>query len=451
MYSNPKKIPTLIGLLLLLIGIGGTIYLVETRTSSLPKAQTTHQPYNVLKTNLTDTSFTVTWLTQEAVTGTIIYGINKKSLSQIALDDRDIIDNKPKPYKTHHISVKNLSPNTTYYFIINSGNNKFLDGDNPYTITTAKSMDKPLELEPAYGTIITPQNQPAEGALVILTLPQALPVSTLVKPSGNWLIPLNTLRNIDLEPYQPQESILESLTIYNSLAEEDQAFATTDLNNDSPVPTITLGKSYHFQGLQGKKKIDQEIANAQINQTQILGSQDEKKQDEKRIDIFSPEDGATFISTKPLFRGKGIPGKQVIIEIDSSQKITGKTTINNDGLWSWTPPQDLPTEKQKAKFTTVDENGKEIVLERNFLVFKSGTQVLGEATPSGITTTIPTPTQRVGQATSSATLKSLLSPTPATTTSQKIPTSGDISITVSVIGIGLILILIGFAKITSIV
>lgn len=443
MYNRTKKIPTIIGILLLLIGIGGGIYLVETRTSGPSKAQSTQEPNNILKTNITDTSFTVTWLTKELATGSVTYGIQKNAISQVAFDDRDTIDNKSKPYKTHHISIKNLSPETVYYFIINSGNNKFLDGTRAYTITTAKKLEKPLEFEPSYGNVVDQQNKPAEGALVVLTLPQALPLSTLVKSSGNWLITLNTLRDANLQPYQEQGTIIESITIYNSLEVENQAFATTDLNNDSPVPTITIGKTYNFQGLQGKKKIDQEVASNEIGnqENQILGNATTKK-----VDVLSPVEGATFVSTKPLFRGKGIPGKDVIIEVNSTQKITGKTTVGKDGFWSWTPPKDLTPDKHKVKITTLDENGDEVVLERSFLVFKSGTQVLGEATPSGTLTITPTPTTAIGSATPSATLKPLFSPTPLASASKTVPVSGNVSTTFYLIGAGLILILIGFAK-----
>lgn len=443
MYNRTKKIPTIIGILLLLIGVGGGIYLVETRTQGPSKAQTTYEPSNILKTNITDSSFTVTWLTKEPASGSVLYGTSQKDISQTAFDDRDTIDNKLKPYKTHHVSIKNLSPETVYYFVINSGNNKFFDGTRAYTITTAKKLETTLEFEPSYGNVVDQQNKPAEGALVILTLPQAFPLSTLVKSSGNWLITLNTLRDSNLQPYQEQGTIIESITIYNSLEPEDQAFATTDLNNDSPVPTITIGKTYNFQGLQGKKKIDQEIAGNQNDnsENQILG-----KATGKKVEVLSPVEGATFVSTKPLIRGKGIPGKEVIIEVNSTQKITGKTTVGKDGFWSWTPPRDLSPDKHTVKITTVDENGEEVVLEKSFLVFKSGTQVLGEATPSGTITTTPTPTTAIGSATPSATLKPLFSPTPIASASKTVPVSGNVSTTFYLIGAGLVLIFIGFAK-----
>lgn len=439
MYKRTKKIPTIIGLLILLIGLGGAIYLNENRTSAPVKAADTTQPNSILITNLTDTSFTVTWLTKEPTVGSVTYAAKRDNTVQLALDDRDI-DNKPKPYLTHHVTIRNLSPITNYEFTIISGEKKYLDNNKPYSITTAPKLETQSNLEPAYGQVSTVQNQPAEGALVFINLPQGLPLSTLVKPSGNWLIPLNMARTAELKSFSSENVTVESINIYASI--DDKAQAVTDTNNDSPVPPITIGKSYNFQGLQGNKVSEQTIA-SQNQESDVLG-----KQNANKIDVYSPEEGANFVSTRPLIRGKGIPNKEVTIEIESTQKIVGKTTVSTDGSWSWTPPKDLSPDKHKVTITTTDENGKKVTIERNFLVFKSGTQVLGEATPSGTLTATPSPHLSPSptisnQATPSATLKPLLSTSP---TPSKIPVTGNVSNTVILIGIGIIFVIAGFAK-----
>lgn len=436
MYNRTKKIPTIIALLLLLIGIGGGIYLIENRTGESSVAKTLQEPSSIRVTNLNDTFFTITWLTREPSTGSVVYSASTKDISRIAFDDRDE-DNKPKPYLTHHVTVRNLEPQTAYFFKVVSGGKTYQDKNSPYSIKTAPKVAETNSLEPAYGQILNSQNQPAEGALVILNLPNALPLSTLTKPSGNWLIPLNIARDIDLKPYNPTGVVVETIFVYTS--PQEQAQATTDINNDSPVPPITIGKTYNFEGLQGKKK-EEELAQGEIDEESILG-----KQTGKKIDILTPEEGAKFVSSRPLFRGKGVPGKEVIIEIESSEKISGKTTVSKDGIWSWTPPYDLSPDKHKVKITTTDELGNKIVIERNFLVFKSGTQVLGEATPSATLTPTLTPSADVDQASPSPTLEPLFSPTPESATST-IPISGNISYTVYLIGAGLLLISLGFAK-----
>lgn len=442
MYQRKRKIPTIVGILLLLIGIGGGIFLVEQRTSGPTKASVSIEPKSVQITNITDGSFSIVWLSEEPSTGSITYGTSASNTDVIAFDDRDI-DNEAKPYTTHHVTIRSLSPQTTYYFTILSSNKKFINGNNPYSITTPEKPESTNLLEPAYGQVTTPQNEPAEGSIVIINLPRSLPLSTLVKSSGNWLIPLNIARDVNFNVYKDSsgEKIPLSISVFSSVT--DKATAITDTKNDSPVPTITIGKTYDFKDFEGKKKTDEtkEMASIQKSDAEdVLGNQSQNS-----VDVIVPADNATFVSTRPLFRGIGIPGEDVLLEIKGAQSITGKTIIAKDGRWSWTPPKDLGADKHTLTVTTTDENGDEIVFNRNFLVFKSGTQVLGDATPSGSTPT-PTPLSGIGTpGTPSATLAPLFTPTP-TATPASIPVAGSYEITLFIIGTGSILSLIGFAK-----
>lgn len=446
MYRKTKRIPTIIALFILIIGLGGGIFLIENRTSSKSIASPSNIPQSVLVTNLNDTYFSVTWLTAEKVSGFVNFGTTNKDISQVAFDDRDT-NNQPKSYKTHQVTIRNLTPNTAYYFKIASGNKQFINGDKPYYVLTSPKTEMTSMLEPAYGDVVDSQNKPAEGALVILTIPKCLPLSTLVKPSGSWLITLNTARDeTTLQPLITENVISESIKVFASVETDNQAQATADSKNDSPVPTITLGKSYNFENLQGKKKTETEIAQNN-SPTKVLG-----KQTVNKIEILSPEDGATFVSNRPLFRGQGIPGKEVTIEVHSLQIISGKTKVDTKGVWSWTPPTNIDAGNHTVIITTTDENGEKITIERKFLVFKSGTQVLGEATPSGTLAT-PTPTRTgtptptiSGYPTTTVTLIPLYSPTPTTIPP---PVSGNISPTYILITVGTILILLGFAKLIT--
>lgn len=443
MYRNTKKIPTIIGLLLLIIGVGGGIYLVEQRTSGSTKASTEAKPMSVQVTNITDSSFSVVWLTKEPATGWVIYGNSQKVIDQVVFDDRDS-DNKPKTYLTHQTTIRNLQPKTNYYFTITSGDKKFQNESRPYSLLTAEKTESPSLLEPSYGQVLTSQNEPAEGALVILNMPKAMPLSALVKPSGNWLIPLNIARDLELKPFiysvDGQTAIPISLMIYSST--EDKAEVTTDSKNDSPVPPITLGKTYNFEGLQGKKKENTQIAQVESTKTpekQVLGQAISQK-----FEVLSPEEGTTFVSQKPLFRGTGISAKDVFIEITTANNLKGQTKVSANNLWSWTPPSNLPPKNHTVKISSTDESGKNLIIQRNFIVFKSGTQVLGEATPSGTITATPTktptPTLAIGQASPSATIRPIATVIPTIT---KIPVSGNVSATIYLLAGGLSLIFIG--------
>jgi len=76
--------------------------------------------------------------------------------------------------------------------------------DVPYKIHTGQLLTTASgNLEPAYGTIVTDNNQPVSGALVYITLEGGQTLSTISKPSGTWLIPLNLARTQDLTSYLP--------------------------------------------------------------------------------------------------------------------------------------------------------------------------------------------------------------------------------------------------------
>ncbi len=453
MYKKARRIPTIIGILILIIGIGGGIFLIENRTSSQTSADITLQPQSVQITNLADSSFSVAWLTQKPVSGSVVL-INTDGSEQIVFDDRDA-KGESKDYLTHHVTIRNLTPETKYQFILLSGSKKFFDANNKnYMLTTPSKSTEVLSLEPAYGEVVTSKDQPATGALVIIYMPRGLPLSTTVKSSGNWLVPLNIARGVDLKPYSSASPIILSVSVYASTLEEDQARATTDTDSDSPVPVIKLGKSYNFRAEDKPEKTDPVIA--QKSNDQILGTTSSNKEKSNSFAVLSPEENARFVSTKPLFRGTGIAGKEVLIEILTPKKISGKTTVSESGTWFWTTPVDLPTDKNTVRISSVDASAKKLTVERSFVVFKSGTQVLGESTPSASLTPTPTtnpltsptrtptPTIAIG---SPATPSATLTPTPdEPTPTTKIPVSGSGDLTMMFVSLGATLVIAGIGR-----
>ena len=114
------KIPTLVGLLVLLVGVAAGVYFVQQSSSWLLRASPESKPKQVKLTNITDNSFVVSWITDEATTGFLRYSINN-SFDQLAEDDRDQLSNKVTNFKSHHVTVKGLAPTTDYFFKIGSG------------------------------------------------------------------------------------------------------------------------------------------------------------------------------------------------------------------------------------------------------------------------------------------------------------------------------------------
>lgn len=402
-----RKIPTIVGLLL----VGAAVFLfrmVFDRVSPLlTQASPTVTPKNVTVTNVSASSFTVTWITAEKATGLI--RIDGKLPDSVFFDERisgstTPVDPKLNAYRTHSVTVRNLKPDTTYHFQILSNGTSFRDNGKPFETRTAPVITGlGSGLEPAYGQVSLPSGDPAEHAIVQLTLEGGQILSALTKTSGTWVIPLNLVRTRDLSGYLPaSERIDESIAVQTA---DGDASALTDTMNDNPVPVMTIGKTYDFRKIQANTGTNQNLASSQPG---VLGANTQIPQ---TVSIVRPAQGSAIPSNLPLFQGTGIPGTQLLITIGINYPVSDTVMIGSDGIWRYTPAKPLQEGKQSVTITATDAKNKTVALTNTFEILKSGTQVLGDATPSATLT--PTPTTIIVVSTDSSTLAG-----------QPIPTTG---------------------------
>lgn len=401
--------PTLIGLLIAAILVGAVVYFGE-RVPALSTlfARGSMSVQNIEIANVTDVSLTVSWTTQSPVVGDAL--VTGGSISRrLAPDDRDT-PTKKSPATTHHITIRDLTPQTQYQLTVRS------DGKNaegpPQLATTGPSLPPSEDnaLGPAYGNVVTEKNEPAVGAIVYATIEGGQMLSTLVSPSGSWLIPLNRARSADGMHYVEMNE-RQTLTLRVRTDNRRDAEAITDTLNDSPVPVMTLGKSYDFRKQQ-----------AQVpKQPAVLGS--------STVSLVAPQNGSAIPSNKPLIHGTGIPGKTVVVALGITNPYSDTTTVGGDGIWRYTPKKALGIGKQSVTMTTQNSAGKTIAETHLFEILKSGTQVLGEATPSATLTISPTASA---------------SPT-STLAGQPLPTSGSLLPTLVLVFIGIGLVISGAA------
>jgi hypothetical protein len=385
----PKKIPTLLALFILFFTIGMVSLLIQKATSGQTSASPSFEPKNLMITNVSDTSCKVIWQTAVPTTGMVT--LTSKTTTKItAYDERDIAG-KLNKYSTHSVSIKDLKPNTTYDITVLSGGKKFPAKDVPYTVGTGPTIKDTTGagFEPSYGMVKTSEGKPAIGGLLVVTLEESQPLSTLITPSGSWIIPLNFIRSKDLSRYVPvQNKMTETITVYY---DTEKTESITDTDNDAPVPDMTLGSSYDFRNSQSNKTRAQSLTDATSQKREaVLGNQAPTPKIGGVL-ITAPVQNASLVSNRPIIQGMGIPGKTVTVTVGIKKPISGKTTVGANGLWSFTPSSPLTTGKQSVTITTVDGKGKAIALTTVFTILKSGTQVLGEATPSA--TLEPTPTE----------------------------------------------------------
>lgn len=423
-----RKISTILGLLILVTGIAVSTFLVQKGKEFLTRAGPETEPSEVKITNLSESGFTVSWITETAVVGSLKYG-ETSSLELSALDERDILKGKVNQYTTHHVSLTSLKPNKKYYFKIISGKGTYDEKGAPYTLTTLSLLSSGSSLEPAYGTVSKPDGSPAENAIVYLTVKDSPSLSALVKSSGNWLIPLVNLRTNDLASYLslPEEEILE---ISIQAGPEGTAFARIESGSRSPVPNIILGKNYNFLAQkQSSPGVTPTITPTPFPSPSPQGESgfslplSSSPSATPKFEAISPASGSALIDSQPLFKGKGVPGEKVTITIQSPETLTGMATVDKNGLWSWTPPQNLTPGEHTVTLSSLDNTGKPQTLSYKFTVLASGSSVSEPATPSA------TPT-----ATVSATL-------PATPSA--VPITADFNPTFWLVFLGIYLLILG--------
>lgn len=386
-----RRIPTILALLILLFGVGGGIFLAESSLQFVSRAGTQSKPREIRVTNRTSSMATISWITEDKTLGVVRYGIDGESLTKLVVDDR-MLSSEDGLFTTHHVTLRNLEAQTRYAFVIQSDNKKYDDKGEPYTFTTF-SPGELSDIEPAYGEILLPNNESAVGSIVYLNLTGGEPLSTLVKESGSWLIPLNIA--YDTSSSLPMADVgSRKVELFIRSPTTDVAQAVTDTDHDSPVPTIVIGKRYDF-------RLKAEVAKAE---PEILGRRDSQRR-ELSFKIIQPEEQQAISSPRPLIRGKGFPGQKVSIIVESLPQ-RAVVTVDSRGDWSWTPPRHLKPGIHKVTVIAIDSEGKQIMLKRNFRILPSGSSVLGEATPSA--TLAPTPEE--------------VSPTPTTPTSTPTPT-----------------------------
>lgn len=407
-----KRIPTLLGVVLIVIGITATSLLVKTGIITIGKAGPSETPENIRITNISDTSFTVSYTTQDNVLGSVSYGENM-NLGNIAVDDRDQQSGNIKSYKIHYISVRNLKPSMKYYFTIMSGQNAFSNNDNPFEAVTAKNINSPpSSQQPIVGKLILPDGTIPSESVVYLTTGSAQALSTLVKEDGSYIIPLNSLLNRSLTGYFSfSENSVIKMLITGTM---HQSNVTVFAKQTNPVPIVTLSKDYDFTTNDfSTGSSEHSSASAQVSFPSFSATSNSSKDPQ----ILTPKKEEAFSDQQPLFKGTSSPGANVKIIINSSEKIETQVKSDNTGKWSFRPDTKLSPGEHTISIITQDKFGVLKTITQSFTVHASGTQISQSATPSATPvislTLTPTPLLKI---TFTPTPNVVFSPTPTPTT-----------------------------------
>lgn len=262
MGSNSIKIPTILGLSVLLIGLGVGIILTSQNQILKSRAGVSQTPKEITVTNINDTTASIHWMTDQETTGFITAGPS----AGLGLTFNDERDKKGlSPHKIHFVTLNNLSPLTTYYFKVNSGSTA---SGEVLTFTTSATIP-PSGVQPLIGAVVDNATAVSE-ALVTLDLPGAQKLSTVTKSAGNFILPLSNLKNSSLSENVNLESTpTGKLTIFNT---DKTSKILLALPLRTPLPPITLGQDLDLSTLPPTPTPD--LAKFDLNKDGIVNALD---------------------------------------------------------------------------------------------------------------------------------------------------------------------------------
>lgn len=419
-FFNRKNL-VILGFILVLIGIPLTIFILKNQTILKSRASDSEEPRDVKITNITNTSFTITYRTESPSTGSISYGIDKK-LGESELEDIDKAKGSFSPKKIHSISIRKLIPTTKYYLTIISGSSTFLNNGVPFETTTGPNISSvSAKQQIIKGKIILSDGNASPETLVYLNAENSQLLSDITTKNGEFSFSLKELRTDDLSSYFDTNEA----TVFTIIATNGSLKSTTlaSFNKNDSIPTITLSNDYNFI-----QKVSP-VASKSAESSGFPSIAPSKKI--LKPEIINPKENQSFTDQKPQFRGTSVPNEKVEIIIRSIEEITTQVIADSNGNWTYKPSANLSPGKHTITIKTKDSQGILTTIVQSFTVFAAESPTLTPATPSAtpiqkiIPTITPTPTI-AALLIPTATLAPISSPTIAPITAKgDLPPTGD--------------------------
>lgn len=406
--KKEKKIPTILGLFLLLatLYIGNSV--IKLQTNNISKASGSCDPSGLQITNVTHNSTTISFTT------------SLDCSSAVSVSGQTMENPKGKS-KIHYFEINSLEESKVYIFkIISDGKTYTTDNYN------FKTAQKPIGQIPnsnlAWGRVYKPDKTVAPQAIVYFTITGASPLSALVTSSGDWNIALSTSFNESLTDYFSNPSNTEeNIIVIDDTQTQTQIVGNTNHNN--PVPDIIIGQN----------NFSAPSPAIELPQTNLLeNSYDSSDSQSALLTISNPEDNETLSTKRPDFFGTAKAGSNLKIKIESPIAINGSTETKTDGSWNWSPPKDISPGEHTITVTDEDNN----VISKKFIVLaaESNTSFTASAsstTPTIIPTNTPVPTKTP-------------IPTTVPSTSSGVPKTGNTTPTFIIITLSLISVIFAF-------
>ena len=298
------KIPTLLGLILLLIAIGLGTFLYTYKLKMDNSRKVTFTPTDIEIVNISDNQAAIIWQTKTALIGSINWG-NTSNLTSSQIDDQDTNSNQT-PRLIHFVTIKNLEPATNYFFKIQS--DKFKFPDQPSQFKTAPKLASQVKSNaPLIGSVLDTDLQLVTEGLVFLNLGQASNLATFITTKGNYLLPLTDLRDITETKQFVLSKETDAALVVKSGSLKSNVKITLPPGKE-PLEPIILGQDSDFTALATDNPITFDLnGDGQINAVDlsIILSNFNKDQQNESADLN--QDG--FVDEQDLDMMKSLLGE----------------------------------------------------------------------------------------------------------------------------------------------
>lgn len=396
-----RKIPTFLGLLILVAGLVGGIYLVNSRTSLETKAGPTESPKNIKVTNRGSNTISISWTTDVPMTGYLRYSEDPAKINLPAGDVRDQISGTSQSYTNHYVNITGLNPNKQYYFNIGSGSQTYNDNGRPFQFKTFASVSSPPE-DVVSGKVINTDNSPVNGAIVFLDIDGSETLSSITKNDGSWRLNLSTARTKDgkVLTIDPKTTVL---SIFVQAGTTGTATAVTSTEKARPVPDILIGKNQAFvesTGLLTQSEADTSSSRSgtfALTESQLSSpiNLDQQGVVLGAVTFLNPAiEGELIATSTPEFKIKLATGSGLILKV--GEQVSSILNSNASGEYVWSPSTELNKGANVLTAEYVDDKNIKQSVVRSFNVLAVG-DISGlpafTATPSAIVEVTPTPTE----------------------------------------------------------
>lgn len=435
-----KKIPTIIALLILFLGLASGIFLIRSNKTFKLGADETSAPKNVRVSNISDTSFTVSWTTQKETSGFIVWGDNPSSLKNVeqdSLGDTGYV---------HYTSTQGLAQQKKYYFKINSQGYEYDNNGIAWEVEVPSALNFPPPVKPISGDVLDATGSPASNVVVFASIGGAQLLSTTTSPKGTYIIPISLLRTSALNGYYNIDETNDVIEISVQAGPLGVASAEVNAESARPSPSIILGQTHDFKNMSPVR--DGPLPEADLSAPSLAEKSSRfdvpeslPQEESENVTITSVTEGETITTQKPQFFGEGPAGVDITITVESDP-VTDSVKVNNVGTWKWTPPSTLEPGLHTVTLAYRDENGILQKIIRNFVVSAAEGPAF-EATPSATPAQTPasTPTS-----TPSSTPTTLTTTTP---TAPPTPQSGISFPLILMISAGILMLIVGSGVLVS--